>query len=84
MTPATFLTSTLLPYIFLSSYTNSPGWRPSFKYYNKWVSLFAAVVCVALMFVMDWRYAVGTVGCQILLGSYIYLRCALFKSNIFV
>jgi len=59
---------------FHSSYTNSPGWRPSFKYYNKWVSLFAAVVCVALMFVMDWRYAVGTVGCQILLGSYIYLR----------
>ena len=41
--------------------------------------MFAAVVCVALMFVMDWRYAVGTVGCQILLGSYIYLRCALFK-----
>ena len=39
------------------------------------------MVCVALMFVMDWRYAVGTVGCQILLGSYIYLRCALFKSN---
>ena len=57
---------------FHSEYTKSPGWRPAFKYYNKWVCLFSAVLCVALMFVMDWRYAAGTVACQVLLGSYIY------------
>lgn len=57
---------------FHSSYTNSPGWRPSFKYYNKWVSLFSAVLCVALMFIMEWRYAAGTIGIQALLGGYIY------------
>ena len=26
------------------------------------------------MFLMDWRYAAGTIGCQILLGAYIYYR----------
>jgi len=57
---------------FHSSYTNSPGWRPSFKYYNKWVSLFSAVLCVALMFIMDWKYATGTICVQAILGSYIY------------
>eukprot|EP00092_Neocalanus_flemingeri_P010472 GFUD01011283.1.p1 GENE.GFUD01011283.1~~GFUD01011283.1.p1 ORF type:complete len:1082 (+),score=181.23 GFUD01011283.1:264-3509(+) len=57
---------------FHSSYTNSPGWRPSFKYYNKWVSLFSAFLCVALMFIMDWRYATGTVLIQAVLGAYIY------------
>jgi len=57
---------------FHSSYTNSPGWRPSFKYYNKWVSLFSAMLCVALMFIMDWKYALGTIGAQFILGSYVY------------
>ena len=26
--------------VFHASITCSPGWRPSFRYYNKWVSLF--------------------------------------------
>ena len=59
---------------FHSSYTRSPGWRPSFKMYNKWVALFSAVLCVALMFIMQWTYAAATVVCQVLLGAYIYYR----------
>jgi len=59
---------------FHSDYTNSPNWRPSFKFYNKWVSLLSAILCVVLMFLMDWRYAAGTIGCQLLLGMYIYYR----------
>jgi len=57
---------------FHSSYTNAPGWRPSFKWYNKWVSLISAILCVALMFMMDWRFAAGTIVVQAILGSYVY------------
>lgn len=59
---------------FHSDYTNAPNWRPSFKYYNKWVSLISAILCVVLMFLMDWKYAAGTIGCQALLGAYIFYR----------
>jgi len=57
---------------FHSEYTKAPNWRPSFKYYNKWASLVCAVVCVGLMFLMDWRVATGTIVVQIILGSYVY------------
>merc|ERR1712012_1014523 len=57
---------------FHSSYTKSPGWRPSFKYYNQWVSLASAIACFVLMFVMEPIYGGVTVGIQLLLGSYVY------------
>ncbi|CAB4068337.1 SLC12A2 [Lepeophtheirus salmonis] len=31
--------------VFHASITKSPGWRPSFKYYNQWVSLFGTFLC---------------------------------------
>ncbi|KAL0108378.1 hypothetical protein PUN28_015133 [Cardiocondyla obscurior] len=30
------------------------GWRPSFKYYNTWISLMGFILCVAIMFLIDW------------------------------
>lgn len=36
------------------------GFRPGFKYYNMWVSLAGAIVCVAIMFVMNWPTALAT------------------------
>ncbi|ETN67130.1 bumetanide-sensitive Na-K-Cl cotransport protein [Anopheles darlingi] len=34
--------------------TVSPiGWRPTFRYYNQWVSLFGTVLCVLIMFLID-------------------------------
>ena len=42
--------------------------------YNKWVSLFAAVMCIALMFAMEWIYAVVTVGFLGVLAIYILWR----------
>jgi len=57
---------------FHSSYTKSPGWRPSFKFYNQWVSLISAIICFALMFIMNWIYALVTIGIQAILGSYVY------------
>ena len=36
------------------------GWRPGFKFYNKWVALFGAAICVAIMFIIRWYYALIT------------------------
>lgn len=30
------------------------GWRPTFKYYNMWLSLLGFVLCVAIMFLISW------------------------------
>ncbi|GLH13675.1 Uncharacterized protein GBIM_18199 [Gryllus bimaculatus] len=30
------------------------GWRPTFKYYNVWLSLVGFVLCVSIMFLIDW------------------------------
>ena len=45
---------------FAASMTQTPGWRPSFKYYNKWLSLFGAVLCVVVMFLIEWVPAIAT------------------------
>ena len=61
--------------VFHSSMTKSPGWRPSFKFYNPWVSLLGAIVCVALMFLIEWILAVGTVAAIAVLYAFmVYLK----------
>ncbi|KAM7018737.1 solute carrier family 12 member 2 [Tautogolabrus adspersus] len=57
--------------VFHSSLANSPGWRPSFKYYNMWVSLAGAILCVVVMFVINWWAALVTL--LIVLALYIYV-----------
>uniref|UniRef100_A0A8C7GQF5 Solute carrier family 12 member 3 n=1 Tax=Oncorhynchus kisutch TaxID=8019 RepID=A0A8C7GQF5_ONCKI len=47
------------------------GWRPSFKYFNKWVSLAGAVLCCAVMFVVNWWAALMTN--IIVLALYVYV-----------
>ena len=47
---------------FAASMTHAPGWRPSFKFYNKWLSLFGAALCVVVMFLMDWTTTLITLG----------------------
>nr|QGP72204.1 Na+/K+/2Cl- cotransporter [Penaeus monodon] len=59
------LVSTLLSNFFLAAYSlinfscfhasliKSPGWRPSFKYYNSWVSLVGGILCLMVMFLID-------------------------------
>ena len=42
---------------FHASITKSPGWRPSFKYFNPWVSLVGCIPCVCVMFLMDYLTA---------------------------
>ena len=39
---------------FDATISKTPGWRPSFKYYNKWISLFGAILCMIVMFLIQW------------------------------
>uniref|UniRef100_A0AC35TM44 Ion_trans_2 domain-containing protein n=1 Tax=Rhabditophanes sp. KR3021 TaxID=114890 RepID=A0AC35TM44_9BILA len=34
---------------FDASFVNSPGWRPTFVFYNKWSALFGAILCTIVM-----------------------------------
>ncbi len=53
---------------FVWGISKSPGWRPTFKYYHPYVSLLASMECIVLMFLIDWRMALGTV----VLGTVMY------------
>uniref|UniRef100_A0A3Q3XMT6 Uncharacterized protein n=1 Tax=Mola mola TaxID=94237 RepID=A0A3Q3XMT6_MOLML len=60
---------------FHASITNSPGWRPSFRFYNKWLSLLGAVCCVVIMFLLTWWAALIASGVVfLLLGYTLYKR----------
>ncbi|CAD5223562.1 unnamed protein product [Bursaphelenchus okinawaensis] len=45
---------------FDNSFAHSPGFRPAFKYYNMWVSLVGAIMCVTVMFIVSWLTALLT------------------------
>ncbi|RXM33031.1 Solute carrier family 12 member 3 [Acipenser ruthenus] len=63
---------------FHASITNSPGWRPSFKYYSKWASLLGAIISVVIMFLLTWWAALIAIGIVIfLLGYVLYTRPAI-------
>ncbi|XP_040572842.1 solute carrier family 12 member 2 isoform X2 [Lepeophtheirus salmonis] len=57
--------------VFHASITKSPGWRPSFKYYNQWVSLFGTFLCFVVMFLMDWKTALVTF--MVIIALYLYI-----------
>ncbi|XP_069824579.1 solute carrier family 12 member 3 [Dendropsophus ebraccatus] len=59
---------------FHASITNSPGWRPSFKYYSKWASLFGAVISVIIMFLLAWESALIAIGIVIFLLAYVLYK----------
>lgn len=46
---------------FDASFARTPGWRPTFPYYNMWISLFGAAVCIIVMFAISIVYSVITV-----------------------
>ena len=57
--------------VFAASLGKSPGWRPSFKWYNMWVSLVGALVCVVIMFLINWWAALVTIVIIIALYKYV-------------
>uniref|UniRef100_A0A914XM99 Solute carrier family 12 member 2 n=1 Tax=Plectus sambesii TaxID=2011161 RepID=A0A914XM99_9BILA len=59
---------------FAASFTDSPGFRPSFSYYNMWVSLGGALLCLIVMFIISWWTALITYLFFIMLFMYIHYR----------
>merc|ERR1719410_85043 len=57
--------------VFQWDISKSPGWRPSFKYYSKWLALFATFQSIGLMFLIDWAMALVTMVCGLLCYLYI-------------
>ena len=57
---------------FDASVSKTPGWRPSFKYYNKWISLFGAILCITIMFLIKWWAALVSFLC--ILAIYLYVK----------
>uniref|UniRef100_A0A914I4H5 Solute carrier family 12 member 3 n=1 Tax=Globodera rostochiensis TaxID=31243 RepID=A0A914I4H5_GLORO len=45
---------------FDASAAKSPGFRPGFRFYNKWLSLFGSALCVLIMFVLNWPTSLVT------------------------
>ncbi|GMS79950.1 hypothetical protein PENTCL1PPCAC_2125 [Pristionchus entomophagus] len=45
---------------FDQSFSDSPGFRPSFKYYNMWVSAAGSALCFCVMFIISWETALLT------------------------
>ncbi|KAF8360024.1 hypothetical protein PRIPAC_95019, partial [Pristionchus pacificus] len=45
---------------FDASFSGSPGFRPAFKYYSMYLSLFGALFCIVIMFTMNWVTALIT------------------------
>ncbi|CAG2116137.1 unnamed protein product, partial [Medioppia subpectinata] len=56
---------------FHASFAKSPGFRPAFKFYNMWLSLLGAILCLIVMFITHWSTALGTF--VIILGLYLWI-----------
>ncbi|KAK3791356.1 hypothetical protein RRG08_012538 [Elysia crispata] len=59
---------------FDASIARSPGWRPSFRFYNKWLSFCGSILCIVVMFIINWITALITFGCVGSLFLYIHHR----------
>ncbi|XP_039209772.1 solute carrier family 12 member 3 isoform X1 [Crotalus tigris] len=59
---------------FHASITNSPGWRPSFRYYSKWAALFGAIFSVVIMFLLTWWAALIAIGIVVFLLGYVLYK----------
>lgn len=53
--------------LFHVSWVDSLSFRPSFKYYNKWISLIVGLVCIVLMFLFDLLSAAVVIGLTIII-----------------
>ncbi|CAF3190851.1 unnamed protein product [Rotaria socialis] len=57
---------------FDASLAKASGWRPAFRYYNKWLALVGALLCVGIMFIINWYTALITL--VISGGIFLYVR----------
>ncbi|XP_077169976.1 solute carrier family 12 member 3-like [Paroedura picta] len=56
---------------FHATITNSPGWRPSFRYFSKWTALFGSIISVVIMFLLMWWAALIVVGVIVVSLAYV-------------
>ncbi|XP_045483258.1 bumetanide-sensitive sodium-(potassium)-chloride cotransporter isoform X2 [Harmonia axyridis] len=54
---------------FHAAFVKPLGWRPTFKYYNMWLSLAGFVTCVVIMFMINWQSSLVTF--IVILGLYL-------------
>ncbi|XP_065334078.1 bumetanide-sensitive sodium-(potassium)-chloride cotransporter isoform X1 [Cloeon dipterum] len=52
---------------FHASLAKPVGWRPTFRFYNMWLSLIGSVLCVSVMFLISWATALLTLLCVLAL-----------------
>nr|XP_023024040.1 bumetanide-sensitive sodium-(potassium)-chloride cotransporter [Leptinotarsa decemlineata] len=52
---------------FHASLAKPVGWRPTFKYYNMWLSLLGSILCVLVMFLISWLTALLTLAVELAL-----------------
>ncbi|CAD5218573.1 unnamed protein product [Bursaphelenchus okinawaensis] len=52
----------------IQSLMKAPGWRPTFKYYHWALSFSGALLCLAIMFISSWQFAI----LAILMGIAVY------------
>jgi len=60
----------------LQTLLKTPNWRPRFKYYHWSLSIFGAIMCVAVMFMSSWYYALVAMGIAGVIYKYIEYRGA--------
>jgi len=54
----------------------TPNWRPSFKYYHWSLSILGAVLCISVMFMASWYFALIAVGISLVIYKYIEFQGA--------
>ena len=54
------------------AHTESPSFRPRFRWFNKYLSLLGCLVCIGVIFALDWKY--GLVAMAILAAIYQYVK----------
>ncbi|CAF2933854.1 unnamed protein product [Rotaria sp. Silwood2] len=57
---------------FDATLAKASGWRPGFRYFNKWLALIGALLCVAVMFIINWWAALTTF--VVSSGLFLYVR----------
>ena len=70
---------------FSASLAKSPGWRPSFTWYNKWLALFASFICVVIMFIerVTFRYDFVNFG-QLFISDNYTLRATVCFGQLYI
>lgn len=60
----------------LQSLLHAPNWRPRFRYYHWTLSSVAVVLCLAIMFISSWYYALVALLIAVVIHQYIAYRGA--------